>query len=285
MKVVAAALLVFLAGSTPTTIPVGGWTYGLAASNGAVWAGTLDSGQVVRIDPATGKVTKRLNAGVRFFNLVAAPGAVWAVDNALGAAVRIDTRTGAVTRKIPVGYGPYDVEWGFGSAWVANAGSGAVWRITGSKVVAKIRTGAEPNGLTAYRGALWVSDHTNGKVVRIDPATNRVTGSVAVAGADWIVGDGGSLLVSQETNHVAKVDIASLKVVGSVATGRNPLGSALVGGKLWVPCIDSAEIDVVDPATMKVVSRKKTTASPIVVLPAFGHVYVSHTSTNALTRY
>ena len=46
----------------------------------------------------------------------------------------------------------------------------------------KIAIGVEPNGLTAYAGALWVSDHTLGKVVRIDPATNRVTGKASRAG-------------------------------------------------------------------------------------------------------
>jgi DNA-binding beta-propeller fold protein YncE len=160
-----------------------------------------------------------------------------------------------------------------------------VWRITGTKVVKKIKVGVEPNGLTAYRGALWVSDHTLGKVVRVDPRTNRVTGTVAVAGADWIVGDGGSLLVSQETNRVAKIDIASLKVTGSVATARNPLGGALAGGKLWVPCIDGGEVDVIDPATMRVVDRKRSPGGPIVALPAFGHVYVSHSTGTAITRY
>ena len=74
-------------------------------------------------------------------------------------------------------------------------------------------------------------------------------------------------------------------VTGSVATARNPLGSAIVGGRLWVPCIDGLEIDVVDPGTMKVVERRKEPGSPIVVLPAEGGVWVSHTSANHLSRY
>jgi streptogramin lyase len=284
MKVVAAALVVFFAGSGTVHVPVGQWTYGLAPGGGSLWAGSLTSGQVLRIDPKTGTVLRRIDAGVRIFNLAAAPGAVWAVGNTSSTVARIDTGTGRV-RTITVGLAPFDVAWGFGSAWVANGGDGTVSRITGGRVVRKIRIGIEPNGLTAYRGALWVSDHTLGRVVRIDPVTNRVTGSVAVAGADWIVGRGDFVYVSQETNRVAKVDIRTLKVVGRVATGRNPLGSAFVGGRLWVPCIDSAEIDVVDPQEMRVVERKHTAPSPIVVLPAFGHVWVSHTTGNALTRY
>jgi YVTN family beta-propeller protein len=285
MRLVAAALVLFAAGSTATKIPVGHQTYGLVAAGDSVWAAELDSSEVLRIDPKTGKVRSRVDAGVRLFNIAGAPGAMWVVGNASSTVARIDARTGKVTATVPVGFAPYDVEWGFGSAWVANSGDGTVWRITGKKVVKKIKIGVEPNGLTAYRGALWVSDHTAGKVVRIDPATNRVTGSVAVPGADWIVGDGRSLLVSQETNHIAKVDTTSLKITGSVATAKNPLGGALVGTKLWVPCIDAGEVDVIDPATMRVVERKKSPGGPIVALPAFGHVYVSHSTANAITRY
>jgi DNA-binding beta-propeller fold protein YncE len=286
MKILAAVLVTFLAGAaSPTKVPVGQWTFGLTAGGGSVWAGTLSSGEVLRIDPATGKVTKRIPAGVRVFNLAAAPGSVWAIANGTSTVSRIDTRTGRVAKTVRVGFAPYDLEWGFGAIWVANSGEGTVSRITGGKVVKKIKTGTEPNGLAAFAGALWVSDHTLGKVTRIDPATNRVTGSVDVPGADWIVGRGGSLYVSQETNEVSKIDVASLKVVGSVATAKNPLGSAFVGDQLWVPCIDGSEIDVVDPDTMQVVERKKSPGDPLVVLPAFKHVWVSHGTANALTRY
>ena len=285
MKSLFAVFVIFFAGAAaPATVPIGQWTFGLAASGGSVWAGSLTSGEGIRIDPATRKVVKRIPAGIRVFNLAVSPGAVWAVGNVSSTVTRIDTRTNR-RRTINVGFAPYDVEWGFGSAWVANSAEGTVSRITGAKVVKKIKVGTEPNGLTAYDGALWVSDHTAGKVVRIDPATNAITGSVDVDGADWIVGRGDFLYVSQESNQVAKIDIASMKVVAQVATGKNPLGSAFVGDQLWVPCIDAAEIDVVDPGTMQVVERKKTTPSPIVVLPAFGHVWVSHTTRNSLTRY
>jgi streptogramin lyase len=284
VKLLAVSLLLTLAGATPARFDVGVWTYGLAAGGGSVWAGSLSSGDVLRIDPKTGKVLVRVGAGARIFNLAPAPGAVWAVGNATGTIARIDTRTAKVTNTVQVGAQPYDVEWGFGSAWVSNAGDGTVWRVTNGRVVKKIKVGVEPNGLTAYGGAIWVGDHTLGKVVRIDPATNRITGTVELAGADWITGFGDSIYVSQETNTVARVSVKTLKVLGTVATARNPLGSALVGKELWVPCIDANEIDVVDPATMRVVARKKVGRGPIVVLPAFGHEWVSNTTGNAIWR-
>lgn len=284
MKLVAAVLLTALAGAAPTKVPLGQWSYGLAAAGDSVWVGGLGSGDVYRVDPATGKVVGHVAAGPRVFNLAAGGGAVWAISNALGTLTRIDLRT-RKTQTTQVGLGPYDVEWGYGSAWVANSGDGTVWRVTNGKVVKKIRIGVEPNGLTAYRGALWVSDHTLGKVVRIDPRTNRITATVRVPGADWITGFGDSLYVSQETNKVARIALGSLRIVGSAAVAKNPLGSAIVGGhELWVPCIDANEIDVVDPSTMKVVARKQNGGSPIVVLPAFGRVWVSHGVANYVSR-
>jgi streptogramin lyase len=283
MKLIAAALLALLTGPSAAT-HIGSPTYGLATGGGSVWVGGLGSGDVIRVDPASGKVLGRVTVGARVFNLAAAPGAVWAVDNALSTAVRVDTKTGKVSARVPVGFQPYDIEWGFGSAWVANAGDGTVWRITGGKVVKKIKIGVEPNGLTAYRGALWVSDHTLGKVVRIDPTTSKITGTVKLPGADWITALGDSIYVSQETNVVSRVSVATLKVTGVVKVGRNPLGSTIVGGMLWVPCIDGNQVGVVDPATMKVVGRRPAAGGPIVVLSAFGKKWVSQSTGTKLLR-
>jgi DNA-binding beta-propeller fold protein YncE len=283
MKLIATALLSLVAGPAAAT-PIGSPACGLATGGGCVWVGGLGSGDVIRVDPTSGKVLARVTVGARVFNLAAAPGAVWAIDNALSTAVRVDTTTGKVTTRVPVGFQPYDIEWGFGSAWVANAGDGTVWRITNGKVVKKIKVGAEPNGLTAYRGSLWVSDHTLGKVVRIDPATNTITGTVKLPGADWIVGLGGSIYVSQETNVVSRVSVATLKVTGVAKVARNPLGAAIVGKQLWVPCIDANRIDVVDPATMKVVAHRSAAGGPIAVLSAFGHAWVTQSTGTKLLR-
>ena len=283
MKLIAATLLALFTGP-PAATQIGSPTFGLAIGGGSVWVGGLGSGDVIRVDPATGKILKRITVGARVFNLAAAPGAVWAIDNALSTAVRIDTKSGNVTARVPVGFQPYDIEWGFGSAWVANAGDGTVWRITNGKVVKKIKVGTEPNGLTAYHGALWVSDHTLGKVVRIDPATNKITATLRIAGADWITGLGDNIYVSQETNQVSRISVRSLKVTGVAKVARNPLGSAIVGKQLWVPCIDANEINVVDPATMKVVTHRTAAGGPIAVLSAFGHTWVTQSTGTKLLR-
>lgn len=284
MKTLVAMLAAALVAVPTMKVDAGEPTYGLASSGGSVWAGGLGSGNVLRIDPATGKVLQRISIGARVFNLATAPGAVWGIANLTNTATRIDTRTGKVTASVPVGNGPYDVEWGFGSAWVSNALDGTVSRITGKKVVKTIKVGVEPNGLSAIGRYLWVTDHTAGKLLRLDPRTNRVTGTVPLSGADWVTGFGGALYVSQETNVVARVDPRTLKVTGRARVHRNPLGSAIVAKKLWVPCIDSNDVVVVDPSTMKVVKTISGGPGPIVVLPIAGHVWVSHTTGTAIWR-
>jgi len=150
MRAALVAAIAALVGSpSALTIDVNQSTFGLAAGGGSVWVGGLDGGDVLRVDPATGHVLRRIAVGVRTFNLASAPGAVWAVSNVTSTVARIDTRTGRVTAKVSVGATPYDVAWGFGSAWVSNAGDGTVSRITGTRVVKTIRVGIEPNGLTA----------------------------------------------------------------------------------------------------------------------------------------
>ena len=280
------ALLLAVVAVVPVArVNVGNWNYGLTAAGGSVWSGGVVGGQVDRIDPVSGKVTKRIDVGFRIFNLASAPDAVWAADNTTGFATRIDAKSGRITARVKVGGGPYDVEWGFGSAWVSNSLDNTVSRITGRRVVKTIRVGREPNGLSAIGPYLWVTLHTGNKLLRVDPRTNRVTGSLSLTGADWVTGYKGSLYVSQESNVVTRVDPQTLKVTGRVKVKRNPLGSALVGGKLWVPCIDANAVDVVDPSTMKVVRTLPASGGPIVALPYAGRVWVSQSTGNDVLAF
>lgn len=284
MKLALLALVSLLASSSGLKVDVGTESFGLAAAGGSVWVAGLGTGDVVRLDPKTGREQSRVSVAPRLFNLVAAPGAVWAVSNGVSSAVRMDAKSGKVTATVPVGSQPYDATWGFGSLWVSNASDGTVSRITGTKVVKTIKAGVEPNGIAAIGRFVWVTDHTGGSLLRVDPATNRITGKVALAGADWVTEANGALWVSQETNVVARVDPASLRVLATVKVRRNPLGSAVVGGQLWVPCIDSNVVVVIDVKSARVVRTIPAGPGPILVLPFGGHAWISHTTGRAVWR-
>ena len=44
----------------------------------------------------------------------------------------------------------------------------------GSQVVAKVPTGGQPCGIAEAAGSIWVTDATNGKLLRVDPSSNTI---------------------------------------------------------------------------------------------------------------
>ena len=164
----AAVVAALVAAASTLKVDVGEANYGLAVGGGSVWVGGLDGGDVLRLDPATGKVLGRVSVGVRVFNLASAPGAVWAIVEPHVRRSRASTRApGASLRPCASATAPYDVAWGFGSAWVSNSGDGTVSRITGKRVVKTIKVGVEPNGLARDR-RIALGDRSHRREARAD---------------------------------------------------------------------------------------------------------------------
>ena len=76
-----------------------------------------------------------------------------------------------------------------------------------------------------------------------------------------------------------------MAVLATVTVGANPLATAWVAGKLWVPNIDDNTVSVVDPATAAVVSTIPTGQSPLAVASAAGHAWVTSDFDGDLWRF
>jgi YVTN family beta-propeller protein len=107
---------------------------------------------------------------------------VWAIDNELNLVRRIDPGTGRTTRRIQVGNDPAAIAAGAGAVWVANRGDGSLSRINpGTHSVTKaISVGETPVAVAVGEGSVWVANSGDDAVDRIDPGTNRVAESIAV---------------------------------------------------------------------------------------------------------
>jgi hypothetical protein len=168
----------------------------VAAGAGAVWVAE-DGVGVTQLDPRTGRVLRRIalpNAGP-LTHLAAGDDAVIAVEFR-APAVRIDPHSGRILARLPVGPATNpatNVAIGHGSAWFLRA-DGTVVRVDlgSNKVMARIRalrdypppppvlsTDYGPKVIATSADAVWVADPT-GAILRIDPATNRVTGKLQV---------------------------------------------------------------------------------------------------------
>ena len=244
----------------------------------AVWTTNSIEQRLVRIDPATNRVSARIPLkGNNPLGITYGAGSIW-VANRNGASVtRVNSRTNKAGRTIRVGFAPYALAYGAGSIWVSNESSGSVSRINPARnrVAKTIRTGGGPNGLVVAFGSVWVADYRLGRVLRIDPRRNRVTAKVKLDHADWITPTADALWISSETNSVYRLDPQTLQVTASVPVGENPLASTLIGGELWVPNLDSNTVSVVDTATAALVRTIPVGQTPIAVVQQAGDAWVT----------
>jgi hypothetical protein len=195
------------------------WTYsldheprGVAVGLGAVWVaarGTRDN-QVLRIDPATGRVTARTRfpTSSPIDSVGTGYGAVWAVGSADGSVYRIDPRTARRTDVVRVGRPAGRPSMLFGEVWVGSANEGGktswIHEYPGILLVRHVDDCCPPDwGENRFRdGWVWWYDWPTASVYRqhriTEPARQiRVLGStplssgpcltsIAVGAAIWV---------------------------------------------------------------------------------------------------
>jgi YVTN family beta-propeller protein len=165
------------------TIRVGNAPYNVAAGFGSVWVTV--SGELVRLDPATGGVLARINVGSRPWGVAVGEGAVWVGDWTDGTVTRVDPATNTVA-----------------------------WRVTLNTSLGV----ASPVGVAAGGGSVWAADNSSDEVWRLDPATGAVLGTAHVGDAHEFVGFGeGGVWVSSETGPWA-----SSTRPAAASRGRSP---------------------------------------------------------------
>ena len=233
--------------------------------------------QVVRVDPAAGRIVKRTKVGGYPFGLAYGAGSLWVGSRHADVVTRLDPATGKRKARIAVGSAPYALAFGGGSVWVTNENSGTVSRIgpKRNKVIKTIRVGGGPNGIAVAFGKVWVADYGRGRLISVNAARNRVEKTIRIPTADWITPAAGSLWVSSETGFVYRVEPATMKVLAKVAVGQNPLASAVSGDQLWVPNIDSDSVSVIDLETGAVIRTEPTGPQPIAAVASPGSVWVT----------
>jgi streptogramin lyase len=119
-------------------VPVQGPAARITYGDGAFWAAVPDRGAVYRIDEGSQDV-RRIKLGVRPFDAALGEGAFWVPDHDTRSLFRVDLESKEVTDAMSLGEGGVEVGVGFSSIWVVL---------------------------------------TSGRLLRIDPKTLKVTGTV-----------------------------------------------------------------------------------------------------------
>lgn len=109
----------------PETIPVPGGPLGIAAGGGAIWVVTFWSRELVRIDPDTRRVLRRIPVGEGPLDVAVEDGAVWVTNRDDKTISRIDPATNEVSEVIQLAAAPHGVRVAHGRVWVTTQRCGS----------------------------------------------------------------------------------------------------------------------------------------------------------------
>ena len=175
-------------GKVIARIEVGGSPGGVIAAGGAVWVHDWERGRLLELDPRTDRVVKALTVGTNNSDIAFAAGSVWTVDRR-GGLLRVDPATATVTRRLSLGAAatlPSDPPSGSTLApagdilWVV-AGDGDIAELDArtGRIVGRAHGPALPVESTrravADDSGLWISSPVHRQVIHIDARTRRVT--------------------------------------------------------------------------------------------------------------
>ncbi len=125
----------------------------------------------------------------------------------------------------------------------------------GATIVATISVGGRPGGIVVGEGAVWVKNHADETVSRINPRTNEVTATIRIGRGQFgylAAGEGSIWATNNDANTVSRIDPRSNKVVATIRVGDNPQGIAVGSGSVWVANHRAGSVSRIDVATNRV---------------------------------
>jgi virginiamycin B lyase len=195
-------------GKIVARIAVGGSPGGVIAAVGAVWVHDWEHGRLLKVDTRTNRVVGTLKTGTNNSDIALAGASVWTIDDH-GQLLRVDPETAAVTRRLSLGAAatlPSDPPSGSTLAgagdtlWVV-AGDGDIAELDArtGHILGRARGPALPvegsRRAVADASGLWISSPFRRQIIHIDARTRRAThlrvpgdpGSLAIVdGRIWV---------------------------------------------------------------------------------------------------
>jgi YVTN family beta-propeller protein len=167
-----------------------------------------------------------------------------------------------------------------------DANSAGVIDPVSGRIVAEVPLATGPGSIAYGDGAIWVTNATDGTVVRIDPARRAVVQTIEVgASPRGLAVDAGSVWVANSDDRtVSRVNVAANRVVQTTQVGGGSSGVALGAGSVWVANETDGTVTRIDGSTGKVVATYELSGSPGAIAADDTAVWVATFDTNTLTR-
>jgi len=215
--------------------------FDISADGKLLYVSNEDAGVASIIEIGTGTVRSTVKTGREPEGVTVSPDGktVWITGETDHDLTILDAETGMKATSVVVGTRPRGIAFlpNGTRAYATNEGEGtvSVIDVASRKVIGTIKLPGEakPMGITVKRDGsiLYVSTGRAGNVVSIDPATDSVTGSVAVGKRPWgiaLTPDGRKLYTANgPSNDVSVVDTKSFTVTKTIPAGGVPWGVAI----------------------------------------------------------
>ncbi len=224
-------------------------------------------GSVAVVSPGEQRVVARIAVGATPSALAVADGSVWVVNADDQTVSEIDARSRSV-QTFGVGATPTDVAAGMGAVWVGGGGQAQGEQSAGLVAASLERldpaTHAPRATITLPRGHPLVVDTVaqhvatgpegvwaigpDGRVLRIDPATNRVVSVGPALRARAIALGNGSVWALADTGEVTRIDARTASVVGRGRVNATAVSAIAAGaGGAWVSAPDDGAVWRIEP--------------------------------------
>lgn len=120
-----------------------------------------------------------------------------------------------------------------------------------NEIIAATAVEAQPGGMAAGDGAIWVTNTGANSVSHIDPKTRAVVDTIDVGKSPTgiAVGGGAVWVANSGERSVSRIDPRTGRVVATIAVGNGPTAIAFGAGAAWVANTGDGTVMRIDPAT------------------------------------
>ena len=291
-KLALIGLVAAVAGSSPQVvarIQTGAAPGGAVSGFGAIWVANDGSGTLVRVDPRTNRVTRRIRLRPGVFAVTRGFGALWTVNYRTQLLTRVNPASGR-KRSVRVGGEPGSVVAAFGRVWVTAWASGRLVMVDprSLRVLKRIRIGPTPANLRVANGAIWVGfGRSATSVARVDPATAGIVRiPVGVQSPRSFVTGTRDVWIQAGDHTLVRLDPSSRAVTAKLSFGSTLAGGALApDGMIWMPDKEQNVVYRVDPEKAVVVDSFPAGAGAFQAVRASGSMWVTSYAGNDVWRF
>jgi streptogramin lyase len=268
------------------TIPTGAHPCGIVSAFGSVWVAN-DWGTLVRIDPRTNRVRRRIRVGAGACSLAATKHALWIANYKRGL-TRVIPRGGVKT--IDVGAMPFDVLVAYGRVWVTAWEDGMLAAVDPKtlKVVRRVDIGPRPVGLVARYGVVWVGFGRDATAIaHVNPLTFAIDRiEVGVRAPGWFVAGTKDIWIQANDGDLVDYDPIARRVAAHIEVGGT-LAQGAIGpdGRIWMPDKERNVVYRVDPKRRRVVDSFAAGPGAYAALRAYKSMWVTSYAGRDVRRF